>query len=498
MSARVPQALAPLFVGLQASPPDLRISGLALDSRRVVPGDLFLAVQGSAAHGLEHLQQAVDRGAVAIAWEPVPGLAPPVTALPAFAVPQLSQQVGAIAARFFGEPSSRAFVFGVTGTDGKTSTAHLLAQAFETLDRPCAYLGTIGQGRVGALSPSTHTTPDPVSLQAWLADRIDDGCTAVAMEVSSHALDQNRVGGLRFAAAALTNVQRDHLDYHGTIERYAAAKRRLFDADDGRALILNRDDSFGQQWLRDLAPMASTRLIAYGLEGAPASTPRFVIGRGLGLHQQGLSLTLETHHGTVQVRTRLLGRFNAYNLMAVAAALLAADVSLDDVANALCQLHTVPGRIEAFRGNGAVPLVVVDYAHTPQALEQILKAVREHTAGKLWCVFGCGGDRDRGKRPLMGAAAAAQADTLIVTDDNPRSESPAAIVEEILSGLPAGTPHRVIHDRGDAIRFAVSQARPDDSVVVAGKGHEDTQIVGDQRRAFSDRVFVASLLESAT
>lgn len=494
MSARR-ASIARLFAGLGAAAPDLEITGLAMDSRRVAIGDLFLAARGSATHGLMHIEQAVERGAAAVAWEPAPGIRAPQCAIPEFAAPQLQQNIGLVASRFYGEPSKKAFVFGVTGTDGKTSTAHLVAQAFEQIARPCAYLGTIGYGRIDALADASHTTPDPISLQAWLANSVEQGCTAVSMEVSSHALDQNRVGGMAFAAVALTNVQRDHLDYHGTQQRYAEAKRRLFEPDDGRALILNRDDDFGLQWIAELdATDARARVIAYGLDGEAANTPRWVIGRDLRLHGAGLSMRLDTHAGTAQLEAKLLGRFNAYNLMAAAAVLLSAGVSLDEAIGALARTHTVPGRIEAFRGPKAAPLVVVDYAHTPQALEQILKAVRAHAAGKLWCVFGCGGDRDRGKRPLMGAAAAAQADMLVVTDDNPRSESPDAITAEILQGIPAHKAARVIHDRAEAIRTAIAMAAADDVVVIAGKGHEDYQIVGKQRRSFSDRSFVADLV----
>ena len=496
MSVRHPVLLTELLAGLGAAAPAASVTGLALDSRRVAVGDLFLAAQGSAAHGLSHVEQAIERGAAAIAWEPAPGVAAPTCAVPEFAVPLLSQKIGVIASRFYGEPSRRAYVFGVTGTDGKTSTAHLVAQAFEHLQRPCAYLGTIGYGRIQALTDASHTTPDPVSLQAYLARSVDDDrCVAISMEVSSHALDQHRVAGVAFDAVALTNLQRDHLDYHGTQERYAAAKRRLFEADDARALILNRDDAYGLQWIAELsASPARDRVVVYGLDGERANTPRWVIGRQLQLHGAGLSLLLDTHQGQAQLDARLLGRFNAYNLMAAAAALLCADIPLDAVVAALEAAHTVPGRIEGFRGPAADALVVVDYAHTPQALEQILTAVRAHTRGRLWCVFGCGGDRDRGKRPLMGAAAAAHADALIVTDDNPRTEAPEAIVAQIVQGIPAGTTFRVIHDRQAAIHAAIDAAQPGDVVVVAGKGHEDYQIVGSERRAFSDRVVVARRL----
>ncbi len=495
MSAQA-MSLKALLAGFGAAAPDLRVSGLALDSRRVTPGDLFLAVRGSAAHGLTHLQQALDNGASAVAWEPAPGIAAPQIDVPEFAVDDLARRVGDIAARFYGEPSKQAFVFGVTGTDGKTSTAHLVAQALDRVGRDTAYLGTIGYGRLDALADASHTTPDPISLQRWIAQVVESGCTAVSMEVSSHALDQNRVGGVAFDAVALSNLQRDHLDYHGTLENYAAAKRKLFEPADARALILNRDDAAGARWIAELSASSdhASRLIAYGLDGASATTPRYVIGRELQLHGHGLSLQLDTHVGVATLQAPLLGRFNAYNLMAAAAVLLSAGLPLGVVVDALSQSRTVPGRIEGFRGPRAEPLVVVDYAHTPQALEQILKAVRAHTLGKLICVFGCGGDRDRGTRPLMGAAAQQFSDAAIVTDDNPRSEKPEAIVADILAGMSGGAVPRVIHDRAQAIETAVREAGANDVVVVAGKGHEDYQIVGSERRDFSDRAFVSALV----
>ncbi len=500
MKALHPHSLARLFEGYGVPAPKLKVSGLQLDSRRVAPGDLFLAVRGSGGHGLAHLEQAVSRGAAAVAWEPAPGIAAPDAGIPQLAVPGLGQRVGEIAARYYEHPTAKLFVSGVTGTDGKTSTAHLIAQALDLLGEPCAYLGTLGYGRLGALQDATHTTPDPISLQKLFAGFVQSGCRAASIEVSSHALDQARVAGIAFDAAVLTNVMRDHLDYHGTVEAYAAAKRKLFETEDTRALILNRDDATGAAWLQEFSRLTShaSRLTAYGLDGDAPTQGRHVLGRKLELHGAGLRLDIETSWGTAKLDSQLLGRFNAYNLLAALAVLLNKGHALMDAVAALAQARTVPGRIEGFRGPAAAPLVVVDYAHTPQALEAILKAVRAHTAGQLWCVFGCGGDRDRGKRPLMGAAAAKFADRLIVTDDNPRGESPQAIVAEILAGIPHLTPHAspltVEHDRAAAITAAVRGAAREDVVVVAGKGHEDYQIYGSDRRDFSDRAYVAQLV----
>ena len=486
--------LSALLDGLAVDVPDLAVTGVELDSRRITPGSLFLATRGKTQHGLAHAVQAVARGAAAVAWEPATGVSAPSLAVPAIAVPALGSHAGEIAARYWKHPSADLFTVGITGTDGKTSTAHLIAQALDRLDLPCAYFGTLGYGRLGALADATHTTPDPVRLQALLAAQRDAGAAACAMEVSSHALDQNRIGGIELDVAVLTNVGRDHLDYHGTVEDYADAKFRLFNDYGVRAAVLNRDDVHGMQWSARIAGRADTDLVLYGLDGANPNGSEYVIGERLQLHSGGLRMDLRTSWGDSQLETRLLGRFNAYNLLAALSVLLLRGTTLEHAVQVLAESNTVPGRIEGFRGENDGPLVVVDYAHTPQALAQVLIALRAHTSGRLICVFGCGGDRDRGKRPLMAAAAAERADVLIVTDDNPRSESPAAIVAEILAGLPYGAPVRVIHDRAEAIITAVDEAGFRDVVLIAGKGHEDYQIYGRETRKFSDRDYVARLL----
>lgn len=480
-----------LLAGFAMPASELDVTGVEMDSRRVEPGNLFLACKGQGQHhGLSHLDQAVQRGAAAVVWEPATGWTRPATSIPEVAVEQLARHAGEIASRYYGEPTRDMFTVGVTGTDGKTSTAYLIAQALDRLNKPCAYLGTLGYGRVGKLDVATHTTPDAVTLQRYFSKMHEQGARAAAMEVSSHALDQDRAAGVHFDAAVLTNVMRDHLDYHGTVENYAAAKRKLFERPGLKAAIFNRDDARGAQWLEEFGDIA----IAYGLDGDATASHRYVLGRKLDLLSTGLAFDVDSSWGQARIQSQLFGRFNAYNLLAALAAILQGGVSLQDAVAALNQSQTVPGRIEGYRGTQTMPLVVVDYAHTPQALEQILKAVRAHTPGKLWCVFGCGGDRDRGKRPLMAAAAAAYADELVITDDNPRSENPEAIVAEIRAGLPAGHPTCVIHDRAQAITAAVRAAGKSDSVVVAGKGHEDYQIYGTDVRHFSDRAFVAGLV----
>ncbi len=492
-AALATRSLRTLLDGYASDVPEVAVTGLALDSRQIQPGALFLAVRGSAAHGLRHVEAALQRGAIAVAWEPADGLAVPPLSVPMVAVPELSRHAGEIAARWYRQPSAALYTVGITGTDGKTSTAHLIAQALDRLGAPCAYFGTLGYGRLGRLADASHTTPDPVRLQALLADSRDAGAEACAMEVSSHALDQARIAGVAFDVAVLTNVGRDHLDYHGTVEHYAAAKRRLFTLDGLKAAVLNRDDSHGARWAAELLAAGRTPVVVYGLDGEAPVRGQYLIGRALRLHAAGLSMVIDSSWGRAQLDCRLLGRFNADNLLAALAVLLVKGVALVDAVNAVAQSQTVPGRIEAFRAEHG-PLVVVDYAHTPQALDAVLRAVRAHTAGKLACVFGCGGDRDRGKRPLMGAAAYLGADAVIVTDDNPRSESPMSIAEEILAGLPQGAAVRVIHDRAAAIRIAIAESGDADVVLVAGKGHEDYQLYGAERRAFSDRAYVAETL----
>ena len=493
-AALATRSLRSLLQGYADAVPDLGVTGVELDSRRVVPGSLFLAVRGQARHGLAFAGEALKRGAAAIAWEPTDDVAAPQFEVLTLPVAELGAHAGEIAARYWRHPSRELFTVGVTGTDGKTSTAHLIAQVLNRLGLPCAYFGTLGYGRLGHLVDASHTTPDAVRLQRLLAEQREAGARACAMEVSSHALDQGRIAGVEFDVAVLTNVGRDHLDYHGTVENYAAAKRRLFVWDGLKAAVLNRDDAHAAEWARTLVGGAAVTL--YGVGGEVPARGSYVLGANLELHGAGLRFEVRSSWGEARIDSRLLGRFNAYNLLAALASLLHQGAPLKAAAEALSASATVPGRIEGFRGPHAAALVVVDYAHTPQALTQVLQALRAHTSGKLYCVFGCGGDRDRGKRPLMGRAAAELADVAIVTDDNPRGENAADIVAQILGGIPAEMLDRVgvEHDRARAIERAVRGAGADDVVLVAGKGHEDYQIYGSERRDFSDRAFVAGLL----
>lgn len=459
-----------------AEVPDLIVSGLTMSSRDAGPGQAFLAVRGTRMHGLAFAAEAVARGASCVIYESGEGAVAPDLPVPSVGVPELSRHVGEIAARFHGRPSDALAVTAITGTDGKTSVAWLMTGALAHLRVPAHYIGTLGSGVPGGLSATQHTTPDPVRLQAALAEARDAGARAVVMEVSSHALDQHRLSGTRIACALLTNLGRDHLDYHPDVQAYHEAKRRLFSDCAPMISVFNADDRAGREWAE-----AEPAAWAYALDHdahVRAVDPVF--------SQDGLRFALEYQGNRAPVKAPLLGRFNVSNLAAVGAALLAQGHPLKNVAAALSRAGVVPGRMEPVRAEGK-PLVIIDYAHTPQALSQALLACRAHTRGKLWCVFGCGGDRDRGKRALMGQTAAAVADRIVITDDNPRNEAPEAIAAAILEGVGAHGETQVVHRRAEAIGQAIASAGTDDIVLVAGKGHETTQQYGSVEYPFSDR-----------
>lgn len=498
MAAREQQpqhTLKSLLAGIAAAPA-LPVAGVALDSRQSAPGYVFLACQGLTVHGLHYLHQALRLGAAAVAWEPAPGIEAPRVpeGVAVVRVPELSRHVGIVASRFYAEPSRHMQVVGITGTNGKTSCAQLTAQALTRLGRRTGVLGTLGYGLYGELQAGSHTTPDAVQLQALLAQFRTQGADHATMEVSSHALDQGRIAGVRFAVALFTNLTRDHLDYHGDLATYAAAKQKLFQMPELGWAVVNHDDPAGRGILAELP--AGVQAVAYGLDEVPAGFAHYLRGRGLDLHPGGLRLQVDSDFGSGELSARLLGRFNASNLLAVLGALLALGVSFGTARETLAEARTVPGRMECFGGDRQ-PLVVVDYAHTPDALAQVLTAARAHCRGRLICVFGCGGDRDKGKRPEMGALAAALADTVIVTDDNPRTEDPERIVADILAGIRDRGNVSVARDRPRAVAQALDSARAGDVVLVAGKGHEDYQIVGTEKRPYSDRATVARLLGEA-
>lgn len=473
------------------------VADIASDSRRCRAGGLFLALRGAGSHGLEHLGEALRQGVSAIAWESCAGVTAPDVSGNAvcFEVQDLGATVGEIADRFFDQPSARMDVVGVTGTNGKTSCTYFLAQALEICGRSTGVIGTLGVGRAGALENVGLTTPAVVEVHRALATIRDAGGDTVAMEVSSHALDQGRVDAVRFKAAVFTNLTRDHLDYHGTIEKYAAAKERLFHTADLDHAVINCDDPFGVQLADRVCRETDLEVVRVGgaLESRGAS---YVAIESVIATKNGLSLVVDTSWGAATIESPLWGQFNAENLALSLGLLLALGHSLADASNALQQIQPPPGRMEVFTpAVSGLPAVIVDYAHTPDALDKALRAARTHTSGKIWCVFGCGGERDKGKRPQMGRIAESAADTVIVTDDNPRGEDGDAIVTDILAGM-AGTA-TAQRDRRSAITFAIEQAGEADVVLVAGKGHEDYQLVAGERLPFSDRELVRSILGTA-
>ena len=464
-----------------------RVTGVTLDSRACQEGFAFLACAGLASHGLDYVDQALRLGAVAVLWEPN-GARPPVLpeGVAGLPVVDLAEKAGEIAARFHDFPASELTVIGVTGTNGKTSVTHLTANALNHLGRRCAVAGTLGNGMQDNLVESTHTTPDAVSLQAFLAAMRDTAADSLAMEVSSHALVQHRVAGMHFDTAVFTNLTRDHLDYHGNLEAYAAAKRRLFDLPNVRCIVVNADDPVGRDILA-AAPDKQRRIAFAANAESLVDTPadHRILVRDVAFDAAGLRISAEINDARQVIQTPLFGRFNAMNVVAVLGVLLGLGHSVGDIVAALESISPVRGRMEHVGGDDK-PLAIIDYAHTPDALRQVLLAARDHATGELICIFGCGGDRDRGKRPEMAAIAEALADRVIVTDDNPRTEDGEQIVEEIMRGFEHRDAVTIQRDRAVAIRSAIELAVAGDVVVIAGKGHEDYQIIGNERRHFSD------------
>ena len=480
--------LSQLLAGQPALPPgfDPVIAGLSADSRDLPAGGAFVALAGERTHGLRH----APAGAAAVLFEPP---APGDLDLPANAisVPGLRGRQGELASRFFGAPSKTLCVTGVTGTNGKTSTVQLLAQSLALDGAVAGSIGTLGAGLHGRIEAGERTTPDVISVHRLLARLRDEGASHVAMEVSSHALAQGRVDEVAFRVAVFTNLTRDHLDFHGSMQAYGEAKARLFAWPGLQAVVVNLDDPFGAA-LADRLSEGVRRIgvSARGLETASLQA------RAVTLRPEGLRFVLAEGGQALPVASPLLGRFNVDNLLAVAGVLRALDWPLAKVAAMLGRLSPVGGRMSRAGGHDGQPLVVVDYAHTPDALQQALASLREHTPGRLTCVFGCGGERDAGKRPQMAAIAEAGADVVVVTDDNPRNEDGDAIVAGILAGFVRPGQARVQRDRALAIREAIAAALPGDVVLVAGKGHEPYQDIGGVKHPFDDLQVARTALEA--
>ena len=461
--------------------PSVEIAGLSIDSRKVQKGDLFFALDGQKVHGKTYINDAIDHGASVVLWESSVPRQDVRQGVSVYGVPGLKEMVGPIAERFYGEPTKSQFVIGVTGTNGKTSTSQFIAQALQKKS-PCGVIGTLGNGVFGQLEKGVYTTPDAVTLHTLLDDFRHNNVSQVVMEVSSHGLELGRVAGVSFDVAVFTNLSHDHLDYHGDMKSYSRAKKRLFETKGLKYAVINVDDAYGRRLLASMPAVVNT--VSYGF-GSSEVLPS-LLGSKLQLDLDGLSLHVESDWGSGDIKVPLLGKFNAENLLAALAALLASGIGFDDALQRLSEVGPVPGRMEGRGGEDGQPLVVVDYAHTPDALEQVLTALRGHSKAKLWCVFGCGGDRDQAKRPLMANIAERFADHVIVTDDNPRTENAEVIVADILTGFSDVDVVDVMPDRAQAISEAILSATPGDVVLVAGKGHEEYQLVGEDCLPFSD------------
>lgn len=454
------------------------VSRLSSDSRDVHSGDAFVALRGYESDGREFLLEAERAGAaVALVEDALPASAVNLTEMQCVVVPSLRDKLGLIASRLHGEPSKRLHIAAVTGTNGKTTVSQLLAQLIRSSGYDCGVIGTLGVSVESQPTPTEHTTPDPIALQHTLAQWVASAVPFACIEASSHALSQGRLNGVEIDTTVFTNLTRDHLDYHGSMQAYGDAKARLFELPGVRTAILNADDPFCESLHRRLGDHLS--VLRYSVKRRDVE----LYASKMRANLDGISLRIESDWGRADLRCPLLGQFNASNLLAAIAGALKAGIPFDAMVAGVGKLQPVQGRMQPLRMSGA-PLIVVDYAHTPDALSQALQTLRPLCAGSLLLVFGCGGDRDRGKRALMAAVASEFADHSIVTSDNPRSEDPGAILAEISAAMTGE--YTLVEDRGAAIAQAVASAQPGDCVLVAGKGHEDYQIVGLERRHFSD------------
>lgn len=486
--------LKDLLEGLAVVDKDVPINGLSLNSRTVACGDVFVALAGAKQHGLLHAEQAVNNGACAVIFDPAGNgkqLAERISSVPVVAVENLGSKLGEIAARFYGDPSKSMSVIGITGTNGKTSCSQFLSQLLDD----CGIIGTLGWGEWGKLNKTLNTTPDALAIQQILAELLKDNKRTVAMEVSSHGLEQGRVNGVTFKGAVFTNISRDHLDYHGTMETYVQAKLELLKKPGLAFAVVNLDDAYSAQIIA--AVPETVEVLGFSVLGKKAGLTKTVSAENI-LHKvDGIEFdvrwTTAGMQEVEQVKVPLYGDFNIENVLAVVTVMLAMGTPLLEVAMKLTQLKSVVGRMERFGGE-TDPMVFVDYAHTPDALDKVLASLRKHCNQALWVVFGCGGNRDTGKRPQMGKIAEHWADHVIVTDDNPRFENGQDIVHDILAGCSSGRVE-VIQNREQAIKKVIAKAAAQDCVVIAGKGHEQYQEINGVQLPFSDRQVVMEALK---
>lgn len=485
----MPLALDRLLAGFNISAPAIPLSDMQLDTRLLKQGSLFLALKGHAVDGRLFMQQAEQSGAVAILFDNSDGFIAPTLSIPCIAVPSLAEKVSELAGLFYDQPAKKLALVGVTGTNGKSTCTQLIANWTQLLGQRGGVLGTLGNGLFGQLRATENTTGSAISIQQELAHFVTEHVDVAAMEVSSHGLVQHRVSALPFAAVVFTNLSRDHLDYHHTMQAYAEAKRQIFKQTTPDHCILNADDETAREWLQQM-PQA----VVYGIDQQlPNHAGSFLYATDVKYHSQGITISIHSSWGDGVLSAPLLGKFNVSNLLAALAVMLVLQYDFETLCQTASRLQPVTGRMECF-GNSQQPLVVVDYAHTPDGLEKALQAARQHCHGRLFCIFGRGGDRDRGKRPQMAAIAEQWADTIILTDDNPRTEDPAVIIADMCAGLQKPAQAHIEHSRTRAIELALSQAVAGDIILLAGKGHEDYQIVGKEKRHYSDRETVMQLL----
>ncbi|MBM4206444.1 MAG: UDP-N-acetylmuramoyl-L-alanyl-D-glutamate--2,6-diaminopimelate ligase [Gammaproteobacteria bacterium] len=459
------------------------VNGLALDSRNVRTNDVFIALAGDQQHGLTFVGNAIANGAAAVLFDPTNGgdrLAQAINELPAIAIENLGKIIGIIAARFYEEPSNRLDVIGITGTNGKTSCSQFLGQLLDD----CGIIGTLGWGEWDRLHTTINTTPDALSLQQIMAEFVRQNKKAVAMEVSSHGLDQGRVNGITFKGAVYTNISRDHLDYHGTMEEYLAAKLKLLQSPGLEFAIINMDDDYCQRILA--AASAQVRCWGVTAKDKQAATDEFVSARNIKHQFDGIEMQINWRDELQTIKVPLYGDFNTENILCVLAVMLALGYSLTDIASKLSAVKPVAGRMDRCETDTDKVSVFVDYAHSPDALNRVLGSLRQHCVNQLWVVFGCGGNRDTGKRPQMGSIAEQWADHVIVTDDNPRFENNETIAKEILSGCHSDKVI-LIQDRKEAIQYAINHAVEHDCILIAGKGHENYQEIKGVQYPFNDK-----------
>lgn len=466
---------------------DVFIHRLQTDSRKIRPGDLFIAYPGRRVDGRHYIKEAIEKQVVGVLYE-ADHYEPSVqNGIPLIAFPNLQNHIGDIATRFYGDPSKTIKVIGVTGTNGKTSCTHFIAQSLQSQKISCGVIGTLGYGFVGNLNRTNCTTPDPIQLQQAFAKLQEQDVKAVAMEVSSHALDQFRVQGVHFTIAVFTQLSQEHLDYHSNMENYARAKELLFEQPGLHYGVVNCDDALGRRIIDNYH--SKLTLVGYSADGIKDNRVSYVRATHIKKLAHGFSVDVQTSWGKGTFTISLLGRFNISNLLSVLSVLCLYGVPFEEALTELSKLNTVRGRMQVVNirhHQHHCPQIIVDYAHTPDALKKVLMALREHCKGQLICVFGCGGNRDRRKRPQMAAIAEKLTNQIVLTNDNPRSESPLAIIRDIQAGFKNKNSVIVETDRAKAIKYAVQKATSNDTVLIAGKGHETTQIIGTDVLPFDD------------